>query len=82
MSQNRDDSVSGAKYVSKRFAADLARSCSDMLKQAETSYLTSALARDEEEAKLREQQEQVRRMKNAFSISHPFVYNTIFLHRN
>ncbi|CAI4231970.1 unnamed protein product [Auanema sp. JU1783] len=59
ISNNKDDTLSGARYVSRTAAGEEARECRDLLKQAQT-YLARAQLQDEEESRLRAKQEEER----------------------
>ncbi|KJH46483.1 tetratricopeptide repeat protein [Dictyocaulus viviparus] len=56
ISQNRDDTLSGVRYVSRTLAGEEARACTDLLRQAQT-YLTRAQQRDEEDERQRAKQQ-------------------------
>ncbi|KAK6057488.1 putative ATP synthase F1, epsilon subunit [Cooperia oncophora] len=55
ISTNRDEGISGSRYVSRTHAGDEARACDDLLKQAQT-YLVRAQQRDEEDERQRAKQ--------------------------
>ncbi|VDM39381.1 unnamed protein product [Toxocara canis] len=59
ISQNRDETMGQARLVSRTASATEARSCSDLLKQAQT-YVQRAKAQDEEEQRQRQRQEEER----------------------
>ncbi|VDO20950.1 unnamed protein product [Haemonchus placei] len=55
ISNNRDETLSGSRYVSRTHAGEEARACDDLLKQAQT-YLVRAQQRDEEDERQRQKQ--------------------------
>ncbi|VDK18129.1 unnamed protein product [Anisakis simplex] len=59
ISDNRDETMSQARLVSRSTSANEARCCSDLLKQAQT-YVQRAKAQDEEEQRQRQRQEDER----------------------
>uniref|UniRef100_A0A1I7XTC8 TPR_REGION domain-containing protein n=1 Tax=Heterorhabditis bacteriophora TaxID=37862 RepID=A0A1I7XTC8_HETBA len=61
ISRNRDDTLAGARLVSRTLAGEEARECGDLLKQAQT-YLARARQQDEEEQRLRAKQDEVYRL--------------------
>lgn len=58
ISGNKDETLSGVRYVSRTLAGEEARACSDLLKQAQT-YLVRAQQRDEEDERQRAKQHAV-----------------------
>ncbi|KAK6741499.1 hypothetical protein RB195_009387 [Necator americanus] len=56
VSGNKDETLSGVRYVSRTHAGEEARACGDLLKQAQT-YLVRAQQRDEEDERQKAKQQ-------------------------